>query len=207
MSSSNKVEWLDTFKAIDTKYLKQLQLKRKGRNPKYGRKLRRLQPYLKVIGTGKKRETQFNAKLAVEDGIVDIEDIENIPSVYQEAPPMSTAARGAPEYGFMEGIYGEVARRKSDELGIPITPSQAQASIWMGAADVTGVQGTSRGNFNWALQGAIISSAERNNISVIEAAHRFYRSIAMALMAVAGGEGTRRLLDAEEEPVAIGAAQ
>jgi hypothetical protein len=213
MSSSNKVEWLAGFKPIDEKVFKaKLQALRTGKGkhsrPKYGVGLSKLKPFMKETGSGKYKQFQFNAKEAVraKKG-VDIEDIQDFPSVWQEAFTGSSRERGAPEYGFAEEIFGEIARRKSAELGVPITYSQAQASIWTGAAEATGVAGESRGNFTWALREALVSAAERDHVPVLQKAHDFFRGIAIALMAVAGGEGTRRLLGTEEEPVATGAAQ
>ena len=78
----------------------------------------------------------FNAKKAAKEGAVDLNGLKefDIPSLYADKPNDA-------EYAHFEDFMKEVG----DELGM--TPAQTQAALWMGAADRTGLDQTSRGTF------------------------------------------------------------
>lgn len=92
--------------------------------------------YIAVKDVKGKPVITFNAKKAVKDGAADLQGLQDfdIPSLYADKPNDA-------EYAHFEDFMKEVG----DELGL--TPAQTQAALWMGAADRTGLDQTSRGTF------------------------------------------------------------
>jgi hypothetical protein len=92
--------------------------------------------YIAVKDVKGKPVITFNAKKAVKDGAADLQGLQefDIPSLYADKPNDA-------EYAHFEEFMKEVG----DELGL--TPAQTQAALWMGAADRTGLDQTSRGTF------------------------------------------------------------
>lgn len=92
--------------------------------------------YIAVKDVKGKPVITFNAKKAAKDGAVDLKGLQefDIPSLYADKPNDA-------EYAHFETFMKEVG----DELGL--TPAQTQAALWMGAADKTGLDQTSRGTF------------------------------------------------------------
>jgi len=92
--------------------------------------------YIAVKDVKGKPVITFNAKKAVKDGAADLQGLQefDIPSLYADKPNDA-------EYAHFEAFMKEVG----DELGM--TPAQTQAALWMGAADRTGLDQTSRGTF------------------------------------------------------------
>lgn len=81
-----------------------------------------------------KLELRFEAKNAVNQKIVPLEEIRTYPSVWAEKPRDN-------EYAAFEDFLGELGK----EMGL--TAAQVQASLWMGAAKHTGVRDSSQGTF------------------------------------------------------------
>jgi hypothetical protein len=154
-------------------------------------------------------EVTFNAKEAVRSGLVDIEDIKHIPTVYESAPNVSKK-----EYGAIADFITELANERG------ITPAQAQASIWFAAAERTGVSDLSRGTFVDLLRNRIKKQSEASLASPsipdktpIQILHEWIRErgLLSLLAGLAGLQGMRSIQEEEdeeeEEPVAIEAAQ
>jgi hypothetical protein len=93
-------------------------------------------PYIAVKDVKGKPVITFNAKKAARDGAVDLKGLQefDIPSLYADKPNDA-------EYADFEAFMKEIG----DEVGL--TPAQTQAALWMGAADKTGLDQTSRGTF------------------------------------------------------------
>jgi hypothetical protein len=140
----------------------------------------------------------FNASEAVKSGLVDIEDIKHMPSVYRKAPAEN-------DYGELARLITELATAKG------ITPAQAQASIWLAAAGRTGVSGLSRGTFVDLVINRIFAQAQDQNLPVMAIIHDLIknRGLISFLAGLAGAQGMLSIQGEEEkeEPVAIGAAQ
>lgn len=143
---------------------------------------------------------KFNASEAVKSGLVDIEDIKHMPSVYRKAPAKN-------DYGELAQLMTELAAEEG------ITPAQAQASIWLAAAERTGVSGLSRGTFVDLVINRIFAQAEDQNLPPIAIIHDLIqnRGLISFLAGLAGLQGMRSIQEEEdeeeEEPVAIEAAQ
>ena len=119
--ASGDPDWLDTGPTISDSLANKLK-------ETHGRKINK---YLQVNKNG---DTVFKAKNAVKDGLVDINEIADEPSVWSSAPNDT-------EYAAFEDFIYEVAQERG------LTGPQAQAALWMGAAKRTGVADESQGTF------------------------------------------------------------
>lgn len=89
---------------------------------------------------GKGGKILIDARKAVEKGAAKFDDFLGTPQAFAEKPAPN-------EYGLMERFWrDEVAKAHN------MTPAQAQASLWMGAAERTGVDATSQVTFMDALR-------------------------------------------------------
>jgi len=120
--ASGRTDWLDNGVELSGKLADKM-------TSKYGDKIK---PYTKMSGDGK--YPKFNARKAVEDGVVDMKDLADEPTVFVGKPDDN-------EYKAFEDYIYELG----DELGM--TGPQVQANLWMGAAKRTGVDDTSQGTF------------------------------------------------------------
>tara|TARA_Y100000310_G_scaffold337042_1_gene423097 strand:+ start:1363 stop:3594 length:2232 start_codon:yes stop_codon:yes gene_type:complete len=143
-------------------------------------------------------ELTFNASEAVKSGLVDIEDIKHMPSVYRKAPAKN-------DYGELARLMTELATARG------ITPAQAQASIWMAAAGRTGVSGLSRGTFVDLVINRIFAQAEDRGLPPMAIIHDLikHRGLISFLAGLAGAQGMLSIQGEEEkeEPAATGTAQ
>jgi hypothetical protein len=93
----------------------------------------------------------FNPKKAVEDGVVPVEEMFDYPSVWAQRPRDT-------EYAAFEDFITEYARAND------MTPSQAQANLWLGAAERTGVDEASRGTFMEILRKRAEKTAKKRGV-------------------------------------------
>lgn len=128
----------------------------------------------------------FNAKKAVKQGAVPIEEIADEPAVWEAMPNDA-------EYGAFEGFMKEVG----DELGM--TPAQAQAALWMGAADRTGLDPLSQGTFMELLRKRADKRAKKDGLTREEVLRRFVREKGLLAAPAAGALGASHGLLAPPE--------
>ena len=109
-----------------------------------------------------KEMTTFNAKKAVADGKLSVDDIAKLksPQMWAEKPNDS-------EYAALEALMYDIGQ----ETGMP--GPQVQAALWMGAADRTGVDPTSQGTFMELFRRRADLRAEKEGISREQVIRRF----------------------------------
>ena len=96
---------------------------------------RRIKKYTSTRMVNGKEMSEVNLRKAWEDGhIKDTEIFQTIPTAWSDTPK-------ANEYAAYEDMAGRVAKRYD------MTPAQFQASLWMGAGDMTGLADESQGTF------------------------------------------------------------
>ena len=96
---------------------------------------RRIKKYTSTRMVNGKEMSEVNLRKAWEDGhIKDTEIFQTIPTAWSDTPK-------ANEYAAYEDMAGRVAQRYD------MTPAQFQASLWMGAGDMTGLADESQGTF------------------------------------------------------------
>ena len=136
----------------------------------------------------------FNAKGAVKSGLIDIEDIRNMPGVYGTSP--------GKDYGAIAGFITDMAAERG------ITPAQAQASIWLAAGDRTGVSGLSRGTFVDALRMRLFAEARDREVPVVTIIHDWInnRGLLSFLVAFAGGAAAKKAIGTTPSPDTGGGA-
>ncbi len=95
-----------------------------------------IDPYIKVRDIkGGKQSVEVNLKKAAEDGIItDTSAFRQTPSAWADTPEKN-------EYAAYEALAQNVAKRYG------MTPAQFQASLWMGAGDITNLADESQGTF------------------------------------------------------------
>jgi hypothetical protein len=200
MVSSKKLDWLGTFQVISDDALEQLKgIPNEWRMGfKYGTDEAgrpngiHLRDYIRV---GKDGKTEFNAWQAVKDGVVHINDIEHIPSVYRQTP-------GENEYRHAEALYTRLAKEVGEEIGEEILPHQAQASIWLAGAGATGVESTSLGTFMSIFRARIHSTAKARKVSPYKILHEFLaeRGLLSFLVGLTGGVVAEKTMGATPTP-------
>jgi hypothetical protein len=143
-------------------------------------------------GPQKATEFKFNASQAVKSGLVDIEDIRNIPGVYGTSP--------GKDYGAIAEFITDLAAERG------ITPAQAQASIWLAAGDRTGVSGLSRGTFVDALRARLFEEAKDR--PVLEVIHDWVnnRGLISFLVGLTGGAAAKKAIGTTPSPGTGGGA-
>ena len=110
-------------------------------NPEVGK-------YIKTREKDGKVYNAFDARRAVDDGVVDIEALREEPGVWASAP-------GATEYDQFEKLAGKLA----SDMGL--TPAQFQAALWMGAGERTGLADASKGTFMELIRKAAVEQSAR----------------------------------------------
>jgi hypothetical protein len=115
----------------------------------------------------------FNAKKAVKEGAVDVDQIADlsIPSMWAEKPNDS-------EYRALENLMYEIGQARG------MTAPQVQAALWMGAADRTGVDVSSQKTFMEAMRSVADRRAAEEGLTREEVLRRFIRD--KGLLAVPG---------------------
>jgi len=115
----------------------------------------------------------------------------NTPSLYDSLPRKA-------EYGAMEDFTREIGA----ELGL--TPAQAQAALWMGAAKRTGVDVSSQFTFQQAFKNRAAERAKKEGITADEVIHRFITDPENGLLTAAPPLPAYDRRDDETRPDAIG---
>jgi len=115
----------------------------------------------------------FNAKKAVKEGAVDVDQIADlsIPSMWAEKPNDS-------EYRALENLMYEIGQARG------MTAPQVQAALWMGAADRTGVDVSSQKTFMEAMRSVADRRAAEEGLTREDVLRRFIRD--KGLLAVPG---------------------
>ena len=151
----------------------------------YGKKAEK---YFRKRGKGKEKYDIFDARDAVDDGLMSFDEAAQYPGFFADKP-------NANEYGHMEDITNELAR----EVGL--TGPQFQAALWMGAADRTGVDPTSQGTFMDLFRRQVAKRAKETNRTDEEVLEDFIvnRGLLALPATAAGGAVTYGLLAEEEQ--------
>lgn len=113
---------------------------------------RNIKKYVATRMVNGKPVREVNLKKAFKDG--KLKD----PSVFQGIPTAWADTPSGTEYAELERLAGIMAKR------FGMTPSQFQASLWMGAGDVTGLADESQGTFMQLLRGAVNKRAAERGI-------------------------------------------
>ena len=146
--------------------------------------------YFKKRGKGEKKIDVFKAKSAVKDGVIDLDA--ELPSggTVGDNPIIWTEAPNATEYAAFEDLVRELAKERG------ITPAQYQASLWLGASNVTGVAATSQKTFMQLFRDRAANMAEKTGQSPEAVIQKFIR--AGGLLSVVGAP-TAAVLTGEEK--------
>ena len=116
----------------------------------YGKKIK---PYIVKRDAKGKEVVEVNLAKAVKDGLItDTKLFSNMPSAWADTP-------GATEYGSYENMAQAVAKRYD------MTPAQFQASLWMGAGDLTNLADESQGTFMDLFRRSLDKRAGQRNLS------------------------------------------
>lgn len=144
--------------------------------------------YFRKRGSGKEKYDIFDARNAVDDGLMTFDEAANYPGFFADKP-------NANEYGHMEDITNELAR----EVGL--TGPQFQAALWMGAADRTGVDPTSQGTFMDLFRRQVSKRAKETNRTDEEVLEDFIvnRGLLALPATAAGGAVTLGLMQDQEQ--------
>lgn len=113
---------------------------------------RNIKKFVKTRIVNGKPERTVNLKAAFKAG--KLKD----PSVFQKIPTAWADTPSDTEYKELERLAGMMAKR------FDMTPAQFQASLWMGAGDVTGLADESQGTFMQLLRGQINRRAAERGI-------------------------------------------
>lgn len=165
--ASRDPQWLSTQAEIGAEVTKRLQdAGGKSLKPYFGKRV--------VDG---KTLNYFNAKKAVKDGKISVDEIAdmNVPQMWAQKPNDS-------EYAALEALMYEIGQ----ETGM--TGPQVQAALWMGAADRTGVDPTSQGTFMELLRRRADERASKEGMTREQVMRRFIRD--KGLLSVAPLAGT-----------------
>jgi len=132
----------------------------------------------KYISTKKgddgKEIINFRPKAAVKDGVVQMQDIANEPTVFAGKPNDN-------EYRAFEQYMNQLGK----ELGM--TGAQVQANLWMGAAKRTGLADESQGTFMQLLRERAANRAAKEGISQADVLKRFIREKGLLVAPLAAG--------------------
>lgn len=114
---------------------------------------RKLKKYVTSRQVNGKTVSEVNLRKAWENG--DLKD----PSVFKGTPTAWADTPSATEYA----AYENMARRVAEEYGM--TPAQFQASLWMGAGDMTGLADESQGTFMELFRRSLDKRAKERGLS------------------------------------------
>lgn len=124
---------------------------------------RKLKPYLREGVVDGKPVTFFDARKALNDKKVTVDQL--IDEVGD--PTMFSSLPRDNEYAYMEDLAREIGKEYD------MTPSQVQASLWMGAADLTGLHPNSRGSYEHLFKNMVRAKAKQYGITPDEMLDRF----------------------------------
>tara|TARA_R110001599_G_scaffold230093_1_gene429354 strand:- start:1414 stop:4698 length:3285 start_codon:yes stop_codon:yes gene_type:complete len=106
----------------------------------------------------------FNAKKAVKEGVLDVDQVADLglPAMWSEKPNTS-------EYRALEKLMYDIGEQRG------LTAPQVQAALWMGAADRTGVDVSSQKTFMEAFRSVADRRAKAESMTREEVIRRFIR--------------------------------
>lgn len=152
---------------------------------KYGKAI---EPYINSRSIkGKANATvEVNLNKAGKDGVItDTSEFKSTPSAWADTPD-------ATEYA----AYEQMAQRTAERFGQ--TPAQFQASLWMGAGDMTNLADASQGTFMDLFRRGLDKRGAERGLSRREMFNDF--AINRAPLAVPGAMVGQGLLDSEPQP-------
>ena len=123
-----------------------------------------IEKYIKTREKDGKVLTSFNVKKAAKDGAITVDEVSKLdsPQMWAEKPNDS-------EYAAMEQLMYEIGKETGQ------TGPQLQASLWMGAADRTGVDPTSQGTFMELLRRRAAKRGEKEGLTEQQVLKRFVK--------------------------------
>jgi hypothetical protein len=150
---------------------------------------RRIKKYTSTRMVNGKEMSEVNLRKAWEDGhIKDTEIFQTMPTAWSDTPK-------ANEYAAYEDMVGRVAKRYD------MTPAQFQASLWMGAGDMTGLADESQGTFMELFRRSLDKRGGERGLTRKEMLKEFIEN--KAVLSVAGtagvGAGAYGSLPSEDE--------
>jgi hypothetical protein len=150
---------------------------------------RRIKKYTSTRMVNGKEMSEVNLRKAWEDGhIKDTEIFQTMPTAWSDTPK-------ANEYAAYEDMAGRVAKRYD------MTPAQFQASLWMGAGDMTGLADESQGTFMELFRRSLDKRGGERGLTRKEMLKEFIEN--KAVLSVAGtagvGAGAYGSLPSEDE--------
>ena len=150
---------------------------------------RKIKKYAKTRMVNGKPVTEVNLKKAFKDkAIRDTSIFSDVPTAWADDP-------AATEYA----AYENMAKRVAGEYGM--TPAQFQASLWMGAGDMTGLADESQGTFMELFRRSLDKRAGERGLTRREMAEDFIRNRAVLGIGGAGvgGLGLLSAIPSQEE--------
>jgi hypothetical protein len=150
---------------------------------------RRIKKYTKTRKVNGKEVSEINLFKAWQDGhIKDTSPFQKIPTAWSDTPKSN-------EYAAYEDMAGRVAKRYD------MTPAQFQASLWMGAGDITGLADESQGTFMELFRRSLDKRGGERGLTRKEMLKEFIEN--KAVLSVAGtagvGAGAYGSLPSEDE--------
>lgn len=147
-----------------------------------------INPYIKTRNVNGKPISEVNLAQAAKDGLIkDTSMFKSTPSAWADTPE-------ANEYGAYEDMARSVAKRYG------MTPAQFQASLWMGAGDITNLADASQGTFMDLFRRTLDKRAGQRGLTRREMFDDF--AINRAPLSVAGAAGGGGLLAMSPEEAA-----
>ena len=149
---------------------------------------RRIKNYTSTRMVNGKMVSEINLYKAWQDGhIKDTSPFQEIPTAWSDTPK-------ANEYA----AYEDMANRVSAKYGM--TPAQFQASLWMGAGDITGLADESQGTFMELFRRSLDKRAGERGLTRKEMLNDFIKNKAVLSVPVGGvGFGALSGMDEDEE--------
>ena len=152
-----------------------------------------IDPYIKTRTVNGKPLSEVNLAQAAKDGLIkDSSMFKSTPSAWADTPE-------ANEYG----AYEDMARAVAQRYGM--TPAQFQASLWMGAGDITNLADSSQGTFMDLFRRTLDKRAGQRGLTRREMFDDFVYN--RAPLSVAAGGGLMALSPEEAQAAEAQAAQ
>ena len=136
---------------------------------------RRIQRYVTTRTVDGKPVSTVNLRRAAAEGVItDTGPLSSMPTAWADTPK-------ANEYAAYEDMAGRVAERYG------MTPAQFQASLWMGAGDITGLADESQGTFMELFRRALDNRALQRGVSREDMLRDFIENRAPLSVPLLGG--------------------
>jgi hypothetical protein len=149
---------------------------------------KRIKQYTTTRMVSGKEVSTVNLRKAWKDGhIKDTRPLQKVPTVWADTPKDN-------EYAAYEAMANRVAQRYG------MTPAQFQASLWMGAGDITGLADASQGTFMDLFRRSLDKRAVERGMTRKEMLDDFIRNRAPLSVAGAGAAGLAASQIGREDP-------